>query len=228
MELVAKSVTTEMRQSERLRNAYAKGYRQPLIPEDEARRRKRLLAGARRGDPRATATLKARYGVRLVMPGPVPAAPAAPFEGEATSENVHRDSAESMAERRCACGKPSKYKDGRCTSCYNRDWKRAHGARPRYHGPCVACGERPGRSISRKCVRCQRRAYWAERRLRRAWKLATGSDRTIQQVRLELLSLEGTPSQAEALDLVQRCFQSLQEGRMLLQRNPWLRRRSVA
>ena len=228
MNRVAQGIVAEMCQVKRLRNMHAKGYQQSLIPEDEARRRQRLLARARRGDPRATALLQERYGVRLVMPGLVPAATSAPIVGEATPDNVHRDNADSPAERRCACGKPSKYKDGRCTSCYTRDWKRAHGARPRYHGPCVSCGERPGRSISRKCTRCQRREYWRQRGIQRAWKRATGSDRTIRQVRLELLGLEGTPSQAEALDLVQRCLQSLQEGRMLLERNPWVRRRGAA
>lgn len=178
------------------RGAAARGVRVPILGEKEARRRSRLLDKARRGDPAAIQTLWDRYRVRLVS-----------------------------LERRCACGRLSCCKDGRCKSCYGRDWKRARGSRPRYQGPCVECGTRPGRSISERCAGCYRRRFWRERGLARAWRRATGSDRTLQQVRMELLGFDGTPAQREALDTIQRLLASLQEGRMLLERNPWPTRR---
>jgi hypothetical protein len=181
-----------------------------LLPEGEGRRRARPLAAARGGDARAKATLERVYRVRLILPTPVAPPPPAPAE---------------PTDRRCVCGKPSRYKDGRCKTCYSRDWKRAHGARPRFSGPCRCGGGRPGRGGSGYANGCYRRRFYRQRALRRQWAALTGDPQTPEQVQVELLGLSGTPSQHEALEAVTRLLQALERGDALLQRNPWRSRR---
>lgn len=216
-EIIMSEVMADLWASQRAR---ARGQRYhadgiPGVRDEELRERERLLGQARRGDPVASRILWERYQLRLVKPEPTPA-----------PEPVHPESERAAPKaRHCDCGRPSVYKDGRCARCYNRDWKRAHGAKPLYRGPCRCGCSRPGRQGSGYAEVCYRRRYYGLRSLRQRWSQVTGNRHDLAQVRLELLGLEGTPAQQEALAAVISFLEAIANGEIVFHRNPWRGRR---